>query len=357
MMTNEIIDDVSVVKEVKKRVIKRKKVDDNNGFVVRVPSYHEYEYVKDKRLKVPDLKMMCKHYKLKVTGNKNQLQVRLYEFLYESSKCFMLQAVVRRTLAQTWIKSHGPALLDRTRAVNATDFATMDDVTDIPIDQVFSFCEGETCYVFDVGSFGTLIRDNTKRCSRARNPYTMKDFDRSVLEQFKRLVKLSCALRRKVVYEVKDDDVDGDSGVTSSGMTISQRITRLFQEIDSHGHYSSGEWLESMSGLDLRHYIYEVIQIFEYRAHLSSVQRSQIIPPSGVIHRGNVRIWLSHHLGDMEQLLEKAVEVSELLVFSGVEREHRQLGCYYVLMALTLCSQGAREAMPWLYEAAAYTNS
>jgi len=111
-----------------------------------------------------------------------------------------------------------------------------------------------------------------------------------------------------------------------------------------------------MSNLNLRHFIYEVIQIFEYRAHLSSSQRARIIPPSGIIQRGNVRTWLSHNLGNREQLLEKAVLVCELLVFSGLDRDNRQLGCYYVLMALTLCSEDARSAMPWLYEAASYTN-
>lgn len=358
--SNEIISTNSLKKrEIVKRtkVLRKKKVD--NDFIVKMPEYSEYDYVKDKRLKVSDLKSICKHYKLKVTGNKNQLQSRLYEYLYESNKCYRLQSFLRRALVCIWLQSHGPALFDRSKAVNTTDFATMDDVADIPVDQVFSFAESksETVYVFDVGSFATLIKGNLLRyCPKIKNPYTMKDLDRSVFLQFDKYIRLSKVLKRNVEYEIKDDDSCDSSVTNQPQLSISQRINRLFHEIDSYGHYTSEDWLEGLSNLNLRQFIYEVIQIFEYRAHLSSSQRARIIPPSGIIHRGNVRTWLSHNLGDREQLLEKAILVSELLVFSGLERDNRQLGCYYVLMALTLCSEDARSAMPWLYEAASYTN-
>jgi len=367
-MSNEVVitndsenSDNCSAKEVKKRrVVRRKKTVTNNEFDVKIPSYSEYEYVNDKRLKVPDLKAMCKHYKLKVTGNKNQLQTRLYDFLFESNKCYQLQAVFRRLLVSAWLESHGPALFDRTKAVNTTDFATMDDIEEISADQLFSFVESksDTIYVFDAGSFATLIKGNILSYRRkAKNPYTMEDLDRCVFLQFNRFIRLSKVLNRNVEYEIKDDDSAELDSMNQPQLSITQRINRLFQEIDSYGHYTSGDWMEGMSNLDLRHFIYEVIQIFEYRAHLSSNQRARIIPPSGIIHRGNVRTWLAHNLGDRQELLEKAVFVSELLVFSGLERDNRQLGCYYVLMALTLCSEEARSAMPWLYEAASYTSN
>lgn len=361
-MTNKIItfsnnDHGNEVK--KRRTVRSKKEGTNNDFIVKMPDYCEYEYVKDKRLKVPNLKAMCKHYRLKVTGNKNQLQTRLYDFLIESNKCYKLQAVFRRLLVNAWLRSHGPALFDRDKAVNTTDFATMDDVLDISAEQVFSFVESksETVYVFDVRSFATLIKGNIGMYMRkVNNPYTMECLDKSVLEQYERLVRLSRILKRNVEYEIKDDDECETNVGGQRVLSLSQRINRLFHEIDTYGHYSSGEWMEGMSNLVLRHFIYEVIQIFHYRAHLSNSQRAQIIPPTGIIHRGNVRTWLAYNSGDREQLLEKAVLVSEMLVFSGLDRDHRQLGCYYVLMALTLCSEDARTAMPWLYEAAAYTN-
>lgn len=368
IMSNEIISNDIAIEQLekaqevldmskKKMIVRKKKVECGESFEVKMPGFAEYDYVNDKRLKVPDLKSMCKHYKLKVTGNKNQLQKRLYDYLYMSNNCFMLQAVFRRSLVGKWIDSHGPGLFDRTNVINTTDFATMEDVIDIPMDQVFSFKDSsiDKCYVFDVASFATLVKSSVNSgiaSSKLKNPYTMSPIEKPILTQFKQLIKLSKTLKRQVDYEVKDED-ENSSNQETLQLTTSQRITRLFQEIDTYGHYTSTEWLENMTALSLRQYIQEVIQIFQYRAHLSTVQRAQIIPPRGLIYSGNIRAWLITH-PTREELLSQALEISERLVFTGINRDNRQLGCFYVLMALTLACQGARDAMPWLYEASMY---
>jgi hypothetical protein len=48
------------------------------------------------------------------------------------------------------------------------------------------------------------------------------------------------------------------------------------------------------------------------------------------------------------------VQIIENLVKSAVDIDNKTLGSFYVLTALTLVSQPAREAMPWLYEAGVY---
>jgi len=358
IMSNEIISmELPIEKKhetsKKKRIIRNKKVESSDSFEVKMPSFGDYDYVNDKRLKVQDLKNMCKHYKLKVTGNKNQLQNRLYDFLYMSNNSFMLQAVIRRAITELWIDSHGPALYNRTNVINISDFATMEDVQDIPMDQFFSFRDKsvDKCYVFDAASFATLVKNSISHqlTRKLKNPYTMSPIESPILTQFTQFVKLSKVLKRKVDYVIKDDD-DVEN---TSHMTTGQRLTSLFQEIDTYGHYTSTEWFENMSSLDLRQFIQEVIQIFQYRAHLSTIQRAQIIPPRGIIYSGNIRAWLITHTS-REELLSQALEISERLVFTGINRDNRQLGCFYVLMALTLACQGARDAMPWLYEASVY---
>lgn len=44
----------------------------------------------------------------------------------------------------------------------------------------------------------------------------------------------------------------------------------------------------------------------------------------------------------------------EYLVKSGHTADSRSLGAYYVLAALTLVSEDARIALPWLYQSVAY---
>jgi hypothetical protein len=48
------------------------------------------------------------------------------------------------------------------------------------------------------------------------------------------------------------------------------------------------------------------------------------------------------------------VQIIENLVKSAIDVDNKTLGSFYVLTALTLVSQPAREAMPWLYEAGVY---
>jgi hypothetical protein len=52
----------------------------------------------------------------------------------------------------------------------------------------------------------------------------------------------------------------------------------------------------------------------------------------------------------LEDIQHICVEVFENLVFTGVDNDHRKLGAFHTLTALTIVSPEARMAMPWLYE-------
>ena len=46
--------------------------------------------------------------------------------------------------------------------------------------------------------------------------------------------------------------------------------------------------------------------------------------------------------------------VMENMVYSGIDEDHRKIGTFHALSALTIVSSGARLAMPWLYESLVY---
>jgi hypothetical protein len=56
----------------------------------------------------------------------------------------------------------------------------------------------------------------------------------------------------------------------------------------------------------------------------------------------------------IDVLIRFNVQIIENLVKSAIDIDNKTLGSFYVLTALTLVSQPAREAMPWLYEAGVY---
>lgn len=57
---------------------------------------------------------------------------------------------------------------------------------------------------------------------------------------------------------------------------------------------------------------------------------------------------------NIDELRKYNLEILEKFVNSGIDRDSRCLGAYYVLGALTLVSEDAATSLPWLYQAVCY---
>ena len=109
------------------------KVDDEN---VIIPTVKNYEILNRYNYNVTQLKSIAKTYKLKISGNKNELSARVYNFLYFSSFIIKIQRVFRGTIARSYKKLHGPAAFNRGLCTNVDDFVTMDPVSEINYHQL-----------------------------------------------------------------------------------------------------------------------------------------------------------------------------------------------------------------------------
>ena len=67
---------------------KKKKINEENFCI---PTFKEYNKLNTEDYKIKFLKEICNHYELKKSGNKNELNLRIYNFLYESSKIIKIQ--------------------------------------------------------------------------------------------------------------------------------------------------------------------------------------------------------------------------------------------------------------------------
>jgi hypothetical protein len=134
---------------------------------------------------------------------------------------------------------------------------------------------------------------------------------------------------------------------------ILQRMQDLFIEIDQLGNYTQVSWF---SNLNLNQYIRlyrSLYEIWNYRSGLSRESRLRISPFHGPFER----IFTTPVYYDeltLDQIQAACVTVFETLVFSGIDDDHRRLGAFHSLSALTIVSAGARNAMPWLYESVAF---
>jgi hypothetical protein len=99
-------------------------------------------------------------------------------------------------------------------------------------------------------------------------------------------------------------------------------------------------------------FIREMYDIWHYRAQLSQQTMRDIVQP-----HGNPFTGMSLHLAQSQSddfLKNTALRIIDFLVKSGHTNEFRALGAYYVLAALTLVSEDARNALPWLYQSVAH---
>ena len=124
------------------------KINDND---FQIPKFSEYLNIIYYNYNLPQMKKICKHYSLKINGNKDEVKKRLYNYLFVSKIIIIIQKFFRASLIKKYINLHGPAFFKRKLCTNDLDFCTLDDVHEIPYTQFFSFKDQDNfIYGFDI---------------------------------------------------------------------------------------------------------------------------------------------------------------------------------------------------------------
>jgi hypothetical protein len=111
-----------------------------------------------------------------------------------------------------------------------------------------------------------------------------------------------------------------------------------------------------MSSLDIRQYIrlYRILyEIWNYRSNLSREVKLRICPHISPFEGIFPRV-IYHNDLSFNQIQNACVTVFENMVYQGIDEDHRKIGTFHALSGLTMVSDNARQAMPWLYESVAY---
>ena len=329
--------------------VKLKKVSNDDVVVPTIDNpdaMNQYNYNREQ------LKSFAKHYRLKQSGNKNELFSRVYYYLLLSRTATMVQKLCRGHLWRAYEKCHGPAYKNRSLCVNETDFLTMDPVKEIPSNQFYSFKDDDGfVYGFDVVSLFNL---NNKifyyRDRETKNPYNRNPIPDHVVANMKKMIRMGKALNVPVNVVIEDNSQP------AAEKSVETRCMDLFHTIDSMGHYTSSEWFMTLNLRSLRKLIRELTEIWNYRANIPLQVRRQICPPHGDPFR-NLRyaeLFAMEGEENIETQKKMVLSVLEKLVYSGTTDENKSLGAYYVLGALTMVNRDAATAMPWLYESFVY---
>ena len=98
----------------------------------------------------------------------------------------------------------------------------------------------------------------------------------------------------------------------------------------------------------------ELIDIWAYRAPLSNETKRAICPPVGNPFTGLSNFHQLQAIENIDEIRKYTLEILEKFVNSGIDRDNKCLGAYYVLGAITLVSVDAANALPWLFQALNY---
>ena len=149
------------------------------------------------------------------------------------------------------------------------------------------------------------------------------------------------------ITSTDDSSVDNE---ISEEKQMELRILGLFQHINALGNYASHQWFidldRSMRITMFKH----LVDIWMFRAELSQQTKREICPPHGNPF-GYITMDDLTYLDHSDMVINNwIICVMENFVLYGINIDKQILGAYYVLGALTMVSQPASEAMPWMYE-------
>lgn len=335
--------------------------------------------------KLPELKGFAKDLHIKVGGNKDVLLERIQEFLIKMRNAIKIQRNFRRHLVNIWMKLKG----SYDECVNDSDFYTLEPLKDIPYVYYIQHTDASNYkYGFNITSLCTLAKKNT---TKLENPYNRENLKNTLEQKLARVIRVTsmlfpnCELIREISEGITSTGINVSanaftvaslataSSATASAssanalaaaaspheravlhklnnlqqMTYQQRMVEVFMHIDSLGNYTQIPWLTGLCSQRLYYLIYKTGRLWR---NLPRDLRQRICPyvsPFGMAILGTM-----HLDGNVaaDEITKIVIRMAEVLVYSGVDAEHQNLGAMYFLSGLTIVSLDARAQLPWLYE-------
>jgi len=330
-------------------VTKKRKISSDD---FEIPEYHDYMRLSINNYNVSQLKLICKYYKLKKSGNKHELIYRIYNFLKFSCHAIKIQKNLRGFMLRKLCKMKGPAVMNRKICVNNEDFATLDDIKEINFSQFYSYTENnenlidkQHVYGFDICSLYNYLIKNR---NNSKNPYTRSKFPSSIILDLRKIIRYTKFLN--IPMTIKFDEQPQQVNELNTIASINQRIVEIFQKIDEMGYYTNSEWLINLPHPHCKGFLRDLHDIWNHRLNIDASMKRRIIPPNGnPFQLCHINVFQMQQ-DNVIQTKRNCIKIIEKFVTSGISNSDRYLGSSHVLTALTLHSQPAAEALPWFFQ-------
>ena len=306
------------------KVKNRVKITDDKFEILTFDNYKNLERY---NYNTKQLKLMCKKHKLKLSGNKVDLQTRLYNFLKYYKYATYIQKTYRGYLVRkiNKLKGHGslPSL-----CCNNQDFITLDELSNLSYYNFFSFKHNNHTYGFDLMSIYVYI----VKKKETKNPYDRSTFSHEIKNKLLELRRLSKIANIPLMFQ-------------ENILEKKKTLVDIFNRIDELGNYTNIQWFDNLENNKLIKFYRELYDIWIYRANISQDVKYKI---SSVDPFFNIKpnFFKPYTTPEIKNIL---MRVMEKLLYNAIDIEFQKMGAMYILTALTLVSEPAASALPWLY--------
>lgn len=304
------------------------------GAVYKTPGLH-WENIPD--LTVARLKQLLKVIGNKTSGIKKDLVYRLMTAIIHHCSAIHIQRIFRGWMINRVYKLFSKYEKSRQLCVNDTDFYNLDNLCDIPKFKFISFVDDVHSYGFSLHSLYTLTKTTP-----SINPYTRQKISKNIICQIKWIYKID---RLKILNEIDH----GETAQLHIETRYSLRVVDLFQFINNLGNYSDPAWYLELSLPRISLLFRYLKDIWYYRSGISWATMSAISPSGDPFLAPTPPELNTPDIDAGLYFKFKILQILEMMVYSGIDRDSKTLGAMYVLSALTLVSDQASSALPWLY--------
>lgn len=309
----------------------------------KMPRLAEYENILNLKYTLKELNLIKKHYEIIGGKNKSEIQYLLYNLIRIRYNIVKITKLYRSYLLNKY-----KLLLGSRSYINLEDFETLEPLSNIIKLNIITLSDNDNDsnnnYGFHIKSYKKLI---TKYKQKAFNPYTRKMLDETEQNRIKNVMRLN------KILNIPDDNINNDVIVLTSENRLKFEIHDLIHDINNLGNYADSSWIEELNKDQLIKYIFELKDIWEYRANLSSQTKFQIYKFGNPFFDVPRNLLITYS----ESKLKKIVVTIMKRLISSEDRSVASLGTFYILGTLTLIEENSRNAMPWLYQSFYYTNN
>ena len=309
----------------------------------RVLKYDDYSYLINYNYTLNELNDLIKRFKFPKCKKRKKMEIRHFctNMLYLSDKILKIQKVWNKYFIKLFNKTLGPSYKNKSISNNFEDFLTTEKINDINYYYYFSFKDKDNfVYTFNIVSIFSLLEKNMKK-----NPYNRCNFDEELIEKINKRVRYNIILKKMIDF----------NEYKTRPTSMNDKIIQLFHHMDHLGYYTMSSWFSDLSTYKIRRFIYELYEIWNYRADLTNEMKETICPPRGNPFIHMPRNFISNYQNttifySRNSIANVAINIMEKLSYSAHDIENQKLGVLYILSSLTLVSEYARDAMPWLYQ-------